>query len=568
MKHKSILIFLGLAFLFCIGQAIISFSAVSPGLMSLDKNFRPLGYLRDSVDLNGDGHKEYFVFQSLSLERTSISIANTFGEFIGAHPINGRYEGINSVYGADGLIMVLTSMGDSLFINHLGMEGLIRRTFITLLKEDHDPADYAYDFAGTYGDYVFFSINAGYPLIPRAVYRYDISDGSLIRSKDPGSMVKCKEMFDLTGDGVPEILTRAFAPENIHYPVPYTDSSSWLRVFDIDLNHLFEPIEYKHMTSTIVGLPLTTDSANYLAVSHTNRGLPGLETSISLVDQFGDVIWEKRNHENLELIPFQDQLLLFNGKESWIGRLNEELELAEILREDFTMTTKLFSVRDLNGDGRYELITKDYNENGVDLLYDDFKGLINIGVESDLLIFEADEKGQLTALSNEAMLTAAFGQSSGPWKGWTLGGLLSGMMAIGLLVFTKRRAIPEKELNEPQFLIISSSTEDRKIPFDQIVYLQADGNYSKVYYELEGKLEMVQGHSLSKMTLPDRFYRYSRSHVVNLQKIKEIDKTARSSQRSKTRKRIKLVPPAEDITLLIPIENETDLIAAWRNYSP
>ena len=194
-------------------------------------------------DLDGDGEKEEVLIKDYDNIFTVLNIGSTNG-FVSDLKIEGKIKSPGAILfhdlDSDGIkeILTITRHLDTLRLNYSDLYSV---------KETHDIIsvdpnfslenyDYLIDFAGVYNKQIIFSINAGYPLTPRAIYSFKWDTKEINRTEDPGSLLLNPYLFDLDKDGIPEIITRSFAPENIHYTVPYSDSSSWLRVFDLHLD--------------------------------------------------------------------------------------------------------------------------------------------------------------------------------------------------------------------------------------------------------------------------------------------------------------------------------------------
>ena len=75
--------------------------------------------------------------------------------------------------------------------------------------------------------------------------------------------------MDINGDGVDEITGHISSPENIHYPIPYTDSATWLMVIDpLKMDFHFPPIKFDvGIGSWIKPVFFSVNNKKYIAVT-------------------------------------------------------------------------------------------------------------------------------------------------------------------------------------------------------------------------------------------------------------------------------------------------------------
>ena len=95
-----------------------------------------------------------------------------------------------------------------------------------------------YDTDGDGNDELYFSISSAFQLGARRMYCFDLAHKSLKSSQHCGSICLNPKMADADGDNRPEIFGTMSASGNYGRNVPYSDSSTWLMVFNekLDLN--------------------------------------------------------------------------------------------------------------------------------------------------------------------------------------------------------------------------------------------------------------------------------------------------------------------------------------------
>lgn len=175
-------------------------------------------------------------------------------------------------------IYAFTFKDDSLFLNineFLDPSGLKSdRLFITTIGIVNNTVTSNTNFAGFYdvtGDgfkELYFSIQSGFGLQPRLLYYYDIVHNKLKSSKFTGVMFQYPEFVDADGDNKPEIFGLIVASGNYKTPTPFTDRSSWLMVFDENLNFEFPPVEFPGMTNSLTTYSFKTENASEYILSH------------------------------------------------------------------------------------------------------------------------------------------------------------------------------------------------------------------------------------------------------------------------------------------------------------
>jgi two-component sensor histidine kinase len=176
-------------------------------------------------------------------------------------------------------IYVITYNADSLFLNineFFDKEGLKKEhIFISEIgsvngkvTSNFFPAGF-FDVNGDGYEELYFIIYTGFGLRPRKVYYYDIKNDKLTSSSFTGTIIQSPILTDADGDGRPEIFGRTGASGNFHTPVPFTDWSSWLMVFDENLKLEFAPIEFKGLTSNVEVKPFRYNGQRAYLASFT-----------------------------------------------------------------------------------------------------------------------------------------------------------------------------------------------------------------------------------------------------------------------------------------------------------
>ena len=158
-------------------------------------------------------------------------------------------------------IYVFTCKSDSLFLNvneFFDPTGFkLDRFFITkivLVNNVITSIPYPAGFFDVNGDglkELYFSIATGFALEPRLLYYLDMANKKLKSSMFLGVNCQYTQFEDADGDSKPEIFGLMSASGNYKTPIPYTDQSTWLMVFDEQFNFEFPPVEFSGLTNSL-----------------------------------------------------------------------------------------------------------------------------------------------------------------------------------------------------------------------------------------------------------------------------------------------------------------------------
>ncbi len=113
---------------------------------------------------------------------------------------------------------------------------------------------------------LFFVINSGKARFPRNLCYYDIKNDTLIRSEDIGNTFnQGATIEDINGDGKPEIYGNVCASGQVHDSLgyDYSDYSSWIFVYNNDLELVFDPLEFKNFRNFVNVEHIVIDQQDY-----------------------------------------------------------------------------------------------------------------------------------------------------------------------------------------------------------------------------------------------------------------------------------------------------------------
>ncbi len=197
--------------------------------------------------------------------------------------------------------------------------------------------------------------------LPRSVYAYDLDQKKLIREFKTHSAFSDLFMYDLSGDGIDEIIICGSAYGNIHYPAEYSDDRCWLFVLDQKLNPLFEPMNLLEYPAGVNCVPVEAGSEKFLLVMGIYTGDKNTPSLMYLVDEQGKVRLHKPNPfvDFDHAKPVVDQSSSPSEIYGWKGRhslvkLNHQLKIVRENETPFENLRMLF-IKDLDADGRKEI---------------------------------------------------------------------------------------------------------------------------------------------------------------------------------------------------------------------
>jgi len=270
-------------------------------------------------------------------------------------------------------IYVFTHSEDSLFLNvnemlqHSGTR--MNRIFITKIGFVNNEVTSLlkpiglFDENGDGKDEYYFSISTANRLQPRKVYFFDLVNKRLKSSQYTASICLNPEMKDINGDKRPEIFGMMSGSGNYFANVPYSDSSTWLMVFNDHLNFSFPPVEFQGFANGLETKGYNNGSFSGYVLSHSLGAADTsiLKSQIMLYTANGIFVrnrmvsdFSKSNYLKLFVINHNnsDRIYLLGDK---LYEMNESLEISHSI--DLPYSTSNFTyLADINNDGEDELL--------------------------------------------------------------------------------------------------------------------------------------------------------------------------------------------------------------------
>lgn len=236
----------------------------------------------------------------------------------------------------------------------------------------------------SYDDLVFI-LYSGFSKYPRNTFTYYIRQDSLVISPHSASGINHYITFmDINNDGVDEITGLVGSPENVDDDTPYTDSTSWLLVFEParGMNFLFPPKRYDQgMGSYVFPEFFEISGEKYLAAAFINRNSESKPEafSLKLFDAQGELIKEKRiSYQDYYPLHFlntdkkaSERFYLIDKKgHSYYTDTSLAIKTQEILDSDLKYVDYFFPKSiDADGDGINEALIYGYTLRDILLIY-------------------------------------------------------------------------------------------------------------------------------------------------------------------------------------------------------
>lgn len=305
-------------------------------------------------------------------------------------------------------LITFTEGNDSLFIyvhDIKSKKTIINRLYIDCLQESRNKnKSYAKILIGFFANktiyennVIIFGTNSYTSLWPRNIYALDLDNKSIIKQFNTHACLSHVFPYDITGDGIDEVIAYSVAYANVPYPAKYSDDKCWLFVLDQQLNPIFPPLSFSEYPSEFVCTPLDMFSERFILVVPFYLGEKKLERMIYLIDSKGKIYQKKQNPFGLPMdyglvsksSSNPSQIFGWQGKSNLI-KLNHELDLIKKVETPFNKI-KLNLVKDLNNDGIEELIY--YSENFLSLFNNDLEFLAKYEISYPNVKLEFCEKG-------------------------------------------------------------------------------------------------------------------------------------------------------------------------------
>ena len=339
-----------------------------------------LGYEIAYHDFDHDGFSEMMELRNSGPSRYNITVKNWNGGTIDQanywEPIVTSGLMYADITG-DGFddILGFTQGGDSLYFyahDLVSKKAIINKLFIGCLEEPISADRYATFFPICIADtsvyknkVLIFAVRSFTALKPRSVYALDLEHRKIIADFNTNATLDFAFAFDLTGNGLKEIIIASMATGNVHYPAKYKDDKCWLFVLDQKLDLLFSPISYSKYPAALYCLPIEIFSQKYILTVPEYYGDKNLDNSIYLINSQGKVYLKEQNPFKKNQLSFvaynpivdeaKNPSVVYGWKKpNLVIKLNYHLKIEKSVTTEFENPRPRI-IKDVNNDGKDEI---------------------------------------------------------------------------------------------------------------------------------------------------------------------------------------------------------------------
>jgi hypothetical protein len=224
------------------------------------------------------------------------------------------------------------------------------------------------------------------------LYRYIISEDSLIKSPKSGDALLGCIIYDLNRDNSPEFLISASATGNMNESFPYSDHYSWMMVLDKNLNFYFPPLKIVEKPSNIQLVPVNLGKQNGFVLFSDYYGTGNFVPSFFLFDQNGNILKKKPagliESTFSRIIPneannFRTFFFLINRNE--VAEIDGSLNVLKTVKIPDIANPEFPLVVDADLDGKMEYILRSISKKNLIVFQHDFKFPVSAEVEKKMI---------------------------------------------------------------------------------------------------------------------------------------------------------------------------------------
>ena len=212
-------------------------------------------------------------------------------------------------------------------------------------------------------DELYFVITTCFRKDPRRLYYYDLVHKTLKSSQYTGIICWNPKMEYIDGDNRPEIFGMMSACGNFGTNVPFSDSSTWLMIFNDSLKFEFPPLEFPGYVNNLEINGYKDGSFKGYVLSHFPQGVDTtiLKSQIMIFSSNGKLI-RYRLYSDFGLTGYIQSFVVKSEKSDKIYliknkflELNSRLELIRTV--DLPFNSQIFTYQtDLDGDRKEEFL--------------------------------------------------------------------------------------------------------------------------------------------------------------------------------------------------------------------
>jgi hypothetical protein len=270
-------------------------------------------------------------------------------------------------------IITLAQSNDSLFLYVHDInkkKSIIHRLYFDILSEPRIPNEQTAMFLigiiikDKYNGHniAIFGVNSFTSLKPRSIYAIDLNDRKIKYRFDTHCALSRIFPYDLTGDGIDEIIVTSVAYGNMPDEGKYRDDTCWLFALDQKLSPVFSPLNFSEYPAEFYCLPIEVFSDKYLLAFPDYLGEKNITREIYLINAQGKI--HQRYKDPFGQCKEYSPVVSLNRNPSelygWYGnndlkKLDHKFETLKKVSTEFDFIRPLV-INDLNMDGSDELL--------------------------------------------------------------------------------------------------------------------------------------------------------------------------------------------------------------------
>ena len=261
------------------------------------------------LDYDNDNLSEKISLDLNDLEQTKIIVSKD-NKILNQYDLKYQPGEITSIYAGDynkdGYLecYIYTMNQDSIFLNVID-PFILRKTIISgrfidfrrkaaqSLDSPHIETVGMIDNQNKKFHDLVFLINTGFSKQPRKLYRYSVSEDTLLKSPEGAVVPTGCHVMDINNDSLPEFIMDVQATGNYIEEFPYTDNCSWLMILDNKLKFLFPPVKFSEHPSRLLVIPMKLKNRCRLIAFNDYFGVDSIRSSFTLFDIKGNKISDK-----------------------------------------------------------------------------------------------------------------------------------------------------------------------------------------------------------------------------------------------------------------------------------
>lgn len=442
-------------------------------------------------DFFNDGESELLEWFSNSEGKATFKLTGQNGYIIDVHVFDGqtlapRNPPVIADLDGNGFddIWSFYHRNDSLFLTKISFDQdsdkqAGKECFVSIVANPSGVLDYDvnfnYDLWDKYEEGTFvFCVNAGYPLLPRQVYKYYPADNHITRSAYMGATTGVSDIADLDGVGRKVYLLGQYAPGNLEDSLIDGVNDLFVRLVMLNdsLKTIWSSERFEGMYSSINTKTIQNDQHEKFVVA-----LIKYKSMISLNDKL--VVYTRNKRKFIEKeIPYSGRsidytILSTQKKGSAFGLFGSDgsittftTDLTEVEKRKLPVPGQLHRILDIDEDGEQEIVIN--NMGDISVLRSDFSQTVTIKTNAESpvqtlcsLKKNINKSNELCVQTKSSFRLIAYGRNN--WFHLRYPAVLVYWFALSFLVFViqylqklafREKYLTERKMSEMQLLLL------------------------------------------------------------------------------------------------------------------